>query len=122
MLTEFGKTLRKLRIDKGLLLKDMAGALSISPAYLSAVETGKKAIPEDFVGRIAKLFDLTKESPVYIELEDSVSISKGEVSMKHLPQHHQEAVLAFARNLDGLKASEVDKLLAMMNQSKKKAQ
>lgn len=122
MLTEFGKLLRKIRIDKGLLLKDMAGALSISPAYLSAVETGKKPIPDDFVGRIARFFDYTKDSDDYIALEDSASMSKGEASMKHLPQKHQQAVLAFARNLGSLNAEEVDKLLGMIKHSKKKAQ
>ncbi len=34
MLSELGKFLRKFRIDNGLLLKDMADTLSISPAYL----------------------------------------------------------------------------------------
>ncbi|ALU60310.1 helix-turn-helix domain-containing protein [Pseudomonas syringae] len=122
MLTEFGKALRKIRIDKGMLLKDLAGALSISPAYLSAVETGKKPIPDGLVGRIASLFDYAKGSDEYIAIEDSASMSKGEAPMKHLPQKHQQAVLAFARNLGGLNAEEVDKLLGVIKNSKKKAQ
>jgi len=121
MLTEFGKMLRKIRIDKGLLLKDLAGALSISPAYLSAVETGKKPIPDDFLGRIARYFDYSEHSEDYIALEDSVSMSKGEAPMKHLPQKHQQAVLAFARNLGSLNAEEVDQLLASIKQNKAKA-
>lgn len=122
MLTEFGKLLRKIRIDKGMLLKDMAGALSISPAYLSAVETGKKPIPDGFVGRIASLFDYTAGSDEHSALEDSASMSKGEAPMKHLPQKHQQAVLAFARNLSHLSADEVEKVMASIKQLKMKAQ
>ncbi|NBB11837.1 helix-turn-helix domain-containing protein [Pseudomonas sp. SLFW] len=122
MLTEFGKLLRKIRIDKGMLLKDMAGALSISPAYLSAVETGKKPIPDGFVGRIASLFDYTVGSDEHAALEDSASMSKGEAPMKHLPQKHQQAVLAFARNLNHLSADDVEKVLASIKQLKMKAQ
>ena len=42
MLTELAKYLRKLRIDKGQRLKDMADILDISSANLSAVENGKR--------------------------------------------------------------------------------
>ena len=47
MLTEFGKCLRKIRIDKAELLKDMAEKLQVTSAYLSAVEHGKREIPDD---------------------------------------------------------------------------
>ena len=42
MLTEFGKALRRIRLDNDELLKDMADKLKVSSAYLSAVENGKK--------------------------------------------------------------------------------
>ena len=38
MLTNFGKALRKLRIDNNELLKDMALKLEVTVSYLSAVE------------------------------------------------------------------------------------
>ena len=47
MLTEFGKALRKIRIDRQQLLKDMANKLGVSSAYLSAVENGKRRMPQD---------------------------------------------------------------------------
>lgn len=58
MLTPFGKTIRKHRIDATMTLREMAGALDISPAFLSAVETGRKPIPESFIDRIAALLNL----------------------------------------------------------------
>ena len=60
-LNDFGKELRKLRIDKSELLKDMADRLDVSPAFISAVETGRKAIPAGFVARIAAAYDLGDE-------------------------------------------------------------
>ena len=47
MLTSIGRFLRKLRIDHGEILKDMADALGVSYAFLSAVENGKKKCPKD---------------------------------------------------------------------------
>ena len=42
MITSLGRFLRKLRIDQGEILKDMADKLGVSVSFLSAVENGKK--------------------------------------------------------------------------------
>lgn len=43
-LTPFGKCIRKLRIDKGVTMRDMSIEFGKSSAYLSAMELGKKAV------------------------------------------------------------------------------
>ena len=42
MITEYGKFLRKLRIDQGQILKTMAEKLGVSSAFLSAVRKSQK--------------------------------------------------------------------------------
>lgn len=44
-MTPFGLKLRELRRAKGVSQKEMAGALGISAAYLSALEHGRRGIP-----------------------------------------------------------------------------
>ncbi len=44
-MTPFGEKLRALRREKGVTLKQMAGALELSPAYLSALEHGHRGRP-----------------------------------------------------------------------------
>ena len=43
VLTEFGREVRKLRIELAMTLREMAGELEVTPAYLSGVETGPQA-------------------------------------------------------------------------------
>lgn len=62
MTTAIGKELRKLRIDREERLLDMAKKLNKSPAFISAVETGKKSPPADFEELIVNRYDLTKET------------------------------------------------------------
>ena len=66
-LTELGRELRKLRIDKDLMLKDMALAMKTSPAYLSAVERGRKPptkkLMDAVVGKFG--FDLDVANRIY---------------------------------------------------------
>lgn len=48
-LTEFGVALRKLRLDYGERMGDMAERLHISTAYLSAIENGRQSIPHTII-------------------------------------------------------------------------
>lgn len=54
MAKELGKELRKLRIDEGERLLEMAERLGISVPYLSAIETERKQPPVDFATKILK--------------------------------------------------------------------
>ena len=44
-MTPFGVRLRQLRAERGMTQKDMAAAIGVSPAYLSALEHGKRGVP-----------------------------------------------------------------------------
>ena len=61
MLTNFGKFCRKLRIDKGELLYDMAQRLKVSSAFLSKVENGKAKPPEEWKESIPSMYSLNEE-------------------------------------------------------------
>ncbi len=44
-MTPFGQKLRELRAARGTTLKQMAAALHVTPAYLSALENGRRGKP-----------------------------------------------------------------------------
>lgn len=53
MLTRLGKELRKIRLDRDELMKDMARKLGVTVAYLSAVENGTRKFPDAWIQIIA---------------------------------------------------------------------
>lgn len=58
-MTPFGEAVRRLRARKGVSQKEMAAALNVSPAYLSALEHGKRGLPTfDLLQRIAGYFNI----------------------------------------------------------------
>ena len=58
-MTPFGEKIRELRRRKGVTLKQMAGALELSPAYLSALEHGHRGRPTPaLVVQICEYFHL----------------------------------------------------------------
>lgn len=70
--TEYGKYLKKLRIDKDKTLAAMAKDMGIAPSYFSAIESGERVIPVDFTEKISEKYsldDTAKEELRELELK-----------------------------------------------------
>jgi transcriptional regulator with XRE-family HTH domain len=58
-MTPFGAKLRALRAQRGILQREMAAALAVSPAYLSALEHGRRGAPSaGLIHQISDYFGL----------------------------------------------------------------
>jgi transcriptional regulator with XRE-family HTH domain len=85
-MTPFGEHLRKLRQERGVTLKEMANAIGISPAYLSALEHGKRGQPswpmqQRIVGFLNIIWDDAEELQRLAQLSDpKVSINTSDLS------------------------------------------
>ncbi|MCD2178515.1 helix-turn-helix domain-containing protein [Rhizobium sp. C1] len=70
-MTPFGEAMRELRRKKGVTQKEMATALGVSQAYLSALEHGNRSAPSfDFIQRVAGYFNI-----IWDDLEDLMRIA-----------------------------------------------
>ena len=71
-MTPFGGKMRRLRAERGVTLKDMAKAVGVSPAYLSALEHGKRGRPGwHLIQRILSYFNI-----IWDEAEDVVRLAR----------------------------------------------
>jgi transcriptional regulator with XRE-family HTH domain len=120
MLTEFGRYLRKLRIDCGELIRDMAEKLGVTASYLSAVETGKRNIPEAWVKKISILYKLDSTAKAALEQAaiNSTRIIKMNIDQS-LPNHRKTAVL-FAREFENLEESVITQIQEILRNSSKR--
>ncbi|MFO1125735.1 MAG: XRE family transcriptional regulator [Methylocystis sp.] len=107
-LSPFGKELRKIRIDKGLRLFDLATRLGISTAFLSAIETGRKPIPDGFVVKISGAIDLSLGE--LKELRAAAEKTKREIRLDKLKDEDRQLVAAFARRIDELPEELIEQL------------
>jgi transcriptional regulator with XRE-family HTH domain len=114
MLTEFGKILRKLRIDKGEILKNMADRLNMSSAYLSAIEMGKRAIPDNLVTRLIEIYALSESDIQQLKRAEAESVTQIKLDIEGASFAKKNAALVFARTFEEMDDQTVDKLLAVM--------
>lgn len=121
MVTDFGKICRKIRIDNGEVLKDMAAKLSVTTAYLSAVEIGKRNVPQDWIGKIKNEYNLDDRQ--YQQLQDSLYEIKKyvKIDLEEQTQTDRELILEFHKNLKNLNDREKMDILTILRNQKVKA-
>lgn len=100
--TELGKCLRKLRIDVGETLGDMADRLGITSSYLSAIEKGKRPAPSGLVGKVAGLYSLSDEARESLEAAADKTLKSVKVELDGASDPKRDAALCFARSFDDL--------------------
>lgn len=118
MLTNIGKFLRKLRIDNGEILKDMANALDVSPAFLSAVENGKKKMPEGWIEKIKTIYSLTSIEADKFELAIIDTNNTIELNLHDVSQANKALAISFARAFETLDDEESEKILEFLKRRK----
>lgn len=120
MTTPYGKAVRKLRIDAGVRLKDMADALGVKSAYLSAVETGKKRITESLLTKSIDYlsgFPCHDRQQVRDQLTGLVSQSQPDcnIPLKGRDDADRELVVAFARKFSDLSERKKQDLKSLLD-------
>ncbi len=118
MVTSFGKQVRKYRIDITATLFDMAQALDVSTAYLSAMELGKKKLSNEFVKRVVHYF-----STHGIDAQDlypAADRSRKEITVNAQDEdaNGRELIGAFARRFSQLPQNKRDKLWELLGEQK----
>ena len=102
MVTKLGIFLRKLRLDNNEIMKDMAEKLGVSPSFLSAVENGKKKMPDSWLDSIINLYDLDQEKQNELMISIEESRTKVEIPLDEFSGSKKRLLLSFARELNGM--------------------
>ena len=119
-MTKLGIALRKIRLDRQELLKDMATKLNVSSAFLSAVETGKKRPPANFIDRICSLYELNGHEKSKLLQAADMSLDEVKINLSKASSAQRQVAVSFAKALDGLTDDEISKIMRVFNERHKK--
>ena len=118
MATSLGKFLRTLRIENGEILKDMAENLGVSSAFLSAVENGKKKLPDSWYEKLTKVYSLTKSEQEELKKAVMESSDIVELDIAHSTCYQRNLAVSFAREFNSIDEDLCKKLLDLLKKSK----
>ena len=111
-MTPFGAKLRALRAGRGETLKDMAAALEVSPAYLSALEHGKRGVPTWYmVQRIIAHFNVIWDEAEELQRLAEEADPRVTVDTAGLDPAATELANLLARKISGLSKKSLDELI-----------
>ncbi len=118
MITSVGRFLRKLRIDRGEILRDMANRLGVSSAFLSAVENGKKRVPDAWISKLEEYYLLTPEQMEELRTAIVESSDTIELHIQNASSVNRQFAVSFARQFDTLDDETAQKLFDILKKHK----
>jgi transcriptional regulator with XRE-family HTH domain len=117
-MTPFGERVRRLRRERGLLLKDMAAHLGVSSAYLSALERGERGKPTfTLIQGVIQYFNIIWDEAD--ELARLADLSEPRVKIETGSSTPRKTLFAnrLAREIAQLTDVEVEELLAILDRA-----
>lgn len=116
MLTRFGKQLRSLRIENDLRLKDMADELGVTVAYLSAVENGKRAVPDSWIIKLIEQYSLSEEEAIKLQKAACENKKDIKINLENANEYEAGLALSFARKFRTLSVEQVNELQRILDE------
>ena len=111
-MTPFGDAVRDLRAKRGVTQKQMAEAIGVSPAYLSALEHGKRGRPTWFmVQRIIAFFNVIWDEAEELQRLAELSDPKISIDTGGLEPEATELANVLAAKISGLSRESLAHLL-----------
>ena len=116
MISKFGICIRRIRNKEKDSLRQMASKLKISPAFLSAMEVGRKTIPIDYVNKIQKIYSLNDEQSLLLEKSIFETNNRVSIELAQMNEAQKDISIMFARKIKRADNNLLEKLKKILNE------
>lgn len=118
--TSFGEYVRILRIKHHEVMGDMAKILNVKVPFLSAVETGKKNVPTEWVEKLVTHYDLDEFEQEKLKEAIEESRTQYKIPMIHAGISQRKAAMQFARSFDEMDDETAKKIFELLSKKEEK--
>ena len=116
--TELGKTMRMIRARRNENLASLSDKYGASIAYLSSIEVGKKAIPDDYADKINAIYKLTNEEFVCLQNAIDDVRQRTTITYDGLNEERKDLIKVFARKINTVNQQSLEKLRKLLEEEK----
>ena len=115
--TKFGEELKVLRTRRHQSIQDMADVLGVTKGFLSKVESGKKAIPGDWIDILCDHYHLKPYPRQILEEAAELSKTKIQIILREVPNYKRILAIKFEKFFDQIDEETADKVIALIEKS-----
>ena len=112
--TKFGEFMRVLRVKNHEVMGDTAKLLDVKIPFVSAVESGKRNVPDGWFSLIVEHYNLNEieQAELLQAIEDSKTQAK--ISLVLVPQNKRQVALQFQRSFEQLDDDTVNEIMKIL--------
>jgi len=115
-MTPFGQAIRRLRAERGVTQREMAKAIGVSPAYLSALEHGNRSEPSwEFVQRVIGYFHIIWDEAEELQMLAGLSRPKVTIDTSGLAPKATEIANRLASVIGRLDPQTLEKICELID-------
>ena len=115
-MTPFGEALRRLRAARGVTQRQMAKAIGVSPAYLSALEHGNRSEPSwEFVQRVIGYFNIIWDEAEELQMLAGLSRPKVTINTADLTAKATEVANKLAAVIGRLDETTLERIETLIS-------
>ena len=112
--TSFGEFVRILRIKHHEVMGDMAKVLDVKTPFLSAVETGKKNVPTDWIDKLVEHYSLSEFEKRKLENAIEESRTQYKIMAQNAIVNKRRVAMQFARSFDDIDDETALKIMKLL--------
>jgi transcriptional regulator with XRE-family HTH domain len=117
-MTPFGQRIRALRIERGVSQKEMAAAVGVSPAYLSALEHGRRGVPSwTLIQKMIGYFNIIWDEAEELQRLAETSHPRVRIDTSGLSPAATALANLLAENIERLDEAGIDEIAATVRKA-----
>lgn len=115
---DYGTLIKEIRYSHGENMADMSEWIDAKLPFLSAVESGKKKVPDDWFDKIVNHYDLSKEQQE--ELKEAIVESKTmiKINLINVDNDKRRLAIQFQRSFTDLNSDKVKTISNILRSNK----
>lgn len=115
--TKFGEFMRILRVQHHEVMGDVAKLLNVSTPFLSAVENGRKNVPDEWFDILTEHYALNSKQVDEMKQAAENSRNQVKITLSKSDSYQREVALQFARSFDDIDEDTAEKILELLKRS-----
>ena len=113
--TKFGEFLRILRIKNHEVMGDTAKLLGAKVPFISAVENGKRNVPESWFNTLVEHYNLSLDEQKELKAAIEDSKTQVKINLTAIPQNKRTVALQFQRSFEKMDDETAEEILKLLN-------